>query len=43
MHICVGNATNIDSDNGLPSGQCQAITWNNAGILFIGPLETNFS
>ena len=39
-HICV---TNIGSDNGLSPGRRQAIIWNNAGILLIGPLGTNFS
>ena len=43
IHICVGKLTIIGSDNGLLSGQCQAIIWINAGILLIGPLGTNFS
>ena len=42
-HICVGNLTIIASDNGLSPGQRQAIIWTNAGILFIGPLGTNFN
>ena len=42
-HICVGNLTNIDSDNGLSPGRRQAIIWTNAGLLLIGPLGTNFS
>ena len=42
-HICVGNLTIIGSNIGLSSGRCQAIIWTNAGILFIGPLGTNFS
>ena len=42
-HICVGNPTNIDSDNGLSPGRRQAIIWTNAGLLLIGPLGTNFS
>ena len=42
-HICVGNLTIIGSDKGLSPGRCQAITWNNDGILLIGPLGTNFS
>ena len=42
-HICVSKLTFISSDNGLSSGQCQAIIWTNAGILLIGPLGTNFS
>ena len=33
----------ISSDNGLLPGQRQAIIWNNAGILLIGPLGTNLS
>ena len=42
-HICVGKLTIIGSDNGLSPEQRQAIIWTNAGILLIGPLETNFS
>ena len=42
-HICVGNLTIIGSDNGLSPGRRRAIIWNNAGILLIGPLRTNFS
>ena len=42
-HICVSNLTIIGSDNGLSPGRRQAIIWTNAGILFIGPLGTNFS
>ena len=42
-HICVSKLTTIGSDNGLSPGRCQAIIWINAGILFIGPLGTNFS
>ena len=42
-HICVGNLTIISSDNGLAPGRRQAIIWTNAGILLIGPWETNFS
>ena len=42
-HICVGRLTIIGSDNGLSPAQRQAIIWTNAGILLIGPLETNFS
>ena len=33
----------IGSDNGLSLERRQAIIWTNAGILFIGPLGTNFS
>ena len=47
MHICVGNLTNIGSDNGLSPGRCQAIIWSrdrsNAGILLLGLVGTNFS
>ena len=42
-HICVGNLTIIGLDNGLLPGRRQAIIWNNAGILLIGPLGTNFN
>ena len=42
-HICVSKLTIIDSDNGLSPDRRQAIIWINAGILFIGPLGTNFS
>ena len=42
-HICVGNLTIIGSDNGLSPGRRQAIIWNNAGLLLIEPLGTNFS
>ena len=42
-HICVGNLSVIGSDNGVSPGWRQAINWTNAGILLIGPLETNFS
>ena len=42
-HIWVDNITSIGSDNGLSPGRRQAIIWTNAGILLIGPLETNFS
>ena len=42
-HICVGNLTNIDSDNGLLPGRRQAIIWTNAGLLLIGPLGTNLN
>ena len=33
----------IGSGNGLSPVPCQAITWNNADLLSIGPLGTNFS
>ena len=42
-HLCVSKLTSIASDNGLSPGRRQAIIWNNAGILWIGPLGTNFS
>ena len=42
-HIYVGKLTIIGSDNGLTPGRRQAIIWNNAGILLIRPLGTNFS
>ena len=41
-HICVGNLTIIDPDNGLSPGRRQAIIRTNAGILLIEPLRTNF-
>ena len=43
MYICIGNLTIIGSNNGLSSGQHQAIIWTNAGILLIGPFGTNFN
>ena len=42
MHICVNKITITGSDNGLLAGQSQAIIWNNAWILLIGHLGTNF-
>ena len=42
-HICVWNLTIIGSDHGLSPGRRQAIIWTNTGILWIGPLGTNFS
>ena len=42
-HICVSELTIIGSDNGLSPGRRQAIIWNNAGLLLIEPLRTNFS
>ena len=42
-HICVSKLTIIGSNNGLSPERRQAIIWNNAGILLIGPLGTNFS
>ena len=41
-HIYVNKLAIIGSDNGLSLGRRQAIIWTNAGILFIGPLGTNF-
>ena len=40
VHICVGNLTIIDSNNGLSPGRHQAIILTNAGISLFGPLET---
>ena len=42
-HLCVSKLTSIASNNGLSPGRRQAIIWNNAGILLIGSLGTNFS
>ena len=42
-HICVNELTVIVSDNGLSPGRRQAIIWNNARLLLIEPLGTNFS
>ena len=43
-HICVSKFTIIiASDNGLSPGRRQAIIWNNAEMLLIGLLGTNFS
>ena len=42
-HICVSKLTIIASDNGLLPDRRQIITWTNAGISLIRPLETNFS
>ena len=42
-HICISKFTIIGSDNGLPPGRRQAIIWNNAGLLLIERLGTNFS
>ena len=41
-HICVSELTMIGSDNGLSPGRRQAIIWNNAGLLLIESLGTNF-
>ena len=40
-HICIGNLTIIGQDNGLSPDRHQAIIWNIAGIMLIGPLKTN--
>ena len=42
-HICVSKLNIIGSDKGWSPGRCQAIIWTSAGILFTGPLRTNFS
>ena len=42
-YIWISKLTIIRSDNGLPSGQRQAIIWTNAGILIIEPLGTNLN
>ena len=42
-HLCVSKLSSIASDNGLSPGRRQAIMWNNARILLIGPFGTNFS
>ena len=42
-HKCVSKLTNIGSDDGLSPGRRQAIIWNNARILLIGPLGTHFN
>ena len=40
LDMCISKLTIIGSDNGLSSGQHQAIIWTNAGILFILTLGT---
>ena len=42
-HICVNKLTIPGSDNGLSPGRHQAFIWTNIGIMWIGPLGTNFS
>ena len=42
-HICIIKLFIIGSDNGLSPDRRQAIIWNNAGILLIGPWGTNFN
>ena len=41
--MCVSKLIIIGSDNGLSPGRHQAIIWTNAGIVLIGPYDTNFS
>ena len=43
MHLSISKLTIIGSDNGLLPGRHQAIIWTDVGIVFIGPLETNFN
>ena len=43
MYACISKLSIIGSDNDLSLGQRQAIIWINAGILLIGPVETNFN
>ena len=42
-HIFIGNLTIIGSDNCLSPGRRHAIIWTDAGILLIGPPETDFN
>ena len=42
-HLCVSKLTRIASDNGLSPQRRRAIILNNARILLIGHLGTNFS
>ena len=42
-HITVTKLIIIGLDNGSSPGGCQAIIWNNAGILLTRTLATNFS
>ena len=42
-HICVSKLYIIGSDNGVSPGRRHDITWNSAGILSTGKLETKFS
>ena len=42
-HICVSKLTSVGSYNGLSPDRHQAIFWINTGILFSGPMGTNFS
>ena len=42
-YICVNKLTITGSDRGLWPDQRQAIIWNNAGLLLIGPFGTNLN
>ena len=42
-HICVGNLAIVGSHNCLSPGRRHAIIWTDAGILLIGPSETDFN
>ena len=42
-HICVGNLTSTGSDNCLSPGRRHATICTDAGILLIGPSETDFN
>ena len=42
-NICVGNLAIIGSDNCLSPGRRHAIIWTDAGILLIGPSETDLN
>ena len=42
-HIYVSNLTGIGSDNSLLPGQRHVIIWTDAGLLLIGPSETDFN
>ena len=42
-NICVGNLTSTGSDNCLSPGRRHATIWTDAGILLIGPSETDFN
>ena len=42
-HTCVGNLAIVGSDNCLSPGWRHAIIWTDAGILLIGPPETDFN
>ena len=42
-HICDSKLTSTGSVSGLSTGWFEAIIWTDAGLLWIGPLWTNFS